>query len=73
MTSEADEFQALIQKYLGDSVVVTKFVVIAEMFDGEDRQLSKMLSPDMTYWDWMGFMRAVDADMVVDWTEVTRE
>lgn len=70
MTPQQAEMQELIQRQLGPDALVTKFIAVVEFHDGESRQLTKLTSNDLAYWDWFGMLQAVHEDMVVDWTGV---
>lgn len=72
-TPQQREIQDVIQKQIGDEVLVMKWALVVEFNNGDIRTLGKMSSPDITYWDWFGMLAAAEKDLAVDWTGILTE
>ncbi len=72
-TEQQQAVQDLIQQQIGDETLVMKWVLVVEFNDGNMRSLGKLTSPEITYWDWFGMVKAIEHDVAVDWTGVLTE
>jgi len=60
MSSEYEQFEELIKQIIPDKLI-TNFILIAEIVDGEDEELSVNVSNGMTPWLALGMVRYAEA------------
>lgn len=60
MNNEYEQFEELIKQIIPDKLI-TNFILIAEIVDGEDEELSVNVSNGMTPWLALGMVRYAEA------------
>lgn len=60
MSNEYEQFEELIKQIIPDKLI-TNFILIAEIVDGEDEELSVNVSNGMTPWLALGMVRYAEA------------
>lgn len=60
MSSEYEQFEELIKQILPDKLI-TNFILIAEIVNGDDEELSVNVSNGMTPWLALGMVRYAEA------------